>query len=903
MHFYTMNSLLLIRPYSSSTSNTIKKSAKSIRNEFLNYFKKDLGHTFIRSSPVTPLNDQTIAFVNAGMNQFKGIFLDYYDPPTTKVVNSQKCIRISGKHNDLNIVGNDTYHHTFFEMLGNWSFGDYFKKEACCYAWDLLTKHYGIKEDCLYVTYFGGNEELGLKPDLECKDIWLSIGVSKDKVLPFGMQDNFWEMGISGPCGPCTEIHVDHTKQIANQSMRINKGYTDLTELWNIVFIQYERLTDSTIVPLSKQYVDTGMGFERLVSLLQEKKSNYDTDIFQPLFKAIQKFAKTPEYKGQFHNDESKLDSGYRILADHSRMITVALADGMIPEESNKLRKIIRKAIDIGENTFKKQGILLELSYAVADSLGDVYPELQTNLKKVQKIIEFEEDSFKRLQNTCGKDWKKMVEIRPDLVAVTDWMSFGLLNGYKYLQHTLKDLKDTKVLSGDVAFNLHDSYGLSAETIRELANIESLHFDEKAFQDKLQNLRYRSKIGLEKSSETLAKKIIELLEKNQIPKTDDTFKYEYVFNGNNCQFPTIASTIVGLIVNGNLILNRENEITNEKTVSNIQKKIVDSNTKSDQEDEIGIILDKTLCYSMEGGQTSDNGIICIKDLIFNIINVRKINDYVIHFGKFAQSDSKYSNEKLKVGDSCVVSINPEVRIGIMQHHTGAHLLNASLKQIMQAVYSRNSHISSHVLKLQFNSFKEKLTFEQLKKIENNINSVIQADVPVTTKIVNSLELLSEDFITLIPGEIYPYTGIRIVEIYSNNLKSKEACCGTHVPNTGLLKHFCLLNYFSKGSANLNIKAAVGSFAMSAKLEGENVQRKILNLEQKLKTEKLAYDIFKTISQEIKNDITNDDRKTPIPYLIKEECLTKLNDLNKNAWVQAKEIEKKLRLKCLMHKYG
>ncbi|XP_076161952.1 alanine--tRNA ligase, mitochondrial isoform X2 [Ptiloglossa arizonensis] len=878
MYFYSikaMNFWFLIRRY--STSNAVKKSAKLIRNEFLDYFEKDLGHTFIRSSPVRPLHDPTVAFVNAGMNQFKGIFLDYYDPPVTKAVNSQKCIRISGKHNDLNIVGNDVYHHTFFEMLGNWSFGDYFKEEACRYAWNLLTKHYGIKEDFLYVTYFAGNEQLGLEPDLECKDIWLSIGISKDKIVPFGLEDNFWEMGISGPCGPCTEIHVDHTKQIINQSTRINKGYADLTELWNIVFIQYERLSDGTIVPLSKHYVDTGMGFERLVALLQEKKSNYDTDIFQPLFKAIQKFANTPEYKGQFYNDESSLDSGYRILADHSRMITVALADGMMPEDHNKLRRIIRKAIAVSEKTFKKEGMLLELSNAVADNLGDVYPELQNNLKKVQKIIEFEEDLFKSLRIASDKKWKQILKIRPELVTITNWMTPNLFEGYNYLQSNLKDSKETKILSGYVAFKLYDTYGLTVETIIKLAEIESLYFDEKAFQDKLENIKYRSRIGLMKDSEIVIKKVVEILEKNRIPKTDDIFKYKYTFDGNNFQFPKIESKIIGLIINGNLILNRENEIVN-------------SNRNSDEEVEIGIILDKTLCHSWKSGQSPDTGVICTTDLIFNINNVNKINDYVIHFGKFAQNNSKFLGETLKVGDSCVVSINPEFRTGVMRHHTAAHLLNASIQQAMQIAHLRSTLIYSDILRLQFNCFGNELTFEQLERIENCLNSLINADVPVKIRTINSSELLEEDcFITSIPKEVFPYTGIHLVTIDTRILKSKEACCGTHVPKTGILEDFCFLFYSSTKTGKLTIKATVGPRARFAKLKGENVENEILNLEHKLKTNEVSYKTFTSLSKDIEDKITNDDTEMLIPYIIKKKCLTKLTVLKKYAAVRKRKI--------------
>ncbi|PBC27582.1 Alanyl-tRNA synthetase, cytoplasmic [Apis cerana cerana] len=849
-----MNCILLTRVYNSSF--TIQKSANLIRNEFLDYFKKDLEHTFIRSSPVISFNDHTIAFVNAGMNQFKGIFLNYYDSPAMKVTNSQKCIRISGKHNDLNIVGNDSYHHTFFEMLGNWSFGSYFKEEACRYAWNLLTKHYGIKEEFLYVTYFNGDEKLELKPDLECKEIWLNIGVKKDKILPFGLQENFWEMGISGPCGPCTEIHVDHTKQLKNRCMQINKGYRDLTELWNIVFIQYERLPSGAIIPLSKHYVDTGMGFERLVAVLQEKQSNYDTDIFQPFFKAIQKCTKAPEYKGTFSNTVvNTLDSGYRILADHSRMITVSLADGVIPEQSNKLRKIIRKSIDVSEKIFKKEKILSELSYIVVETLGNIYPELQNNIKKIQKIIEHEEELYKRLKYTSSKQWIKLIKTYPQLSSITEWLSPGLRDGYKYLQNIHDDLKVTKVLPGSVSFKLYDTYGLNIETIKELAEIECLYFDEVAFYKELENLKSQSRIGLEKSNLIDIKKSLEILEKSYVPKTDDSFKYKYVFNGNSYEFPKIESKILALIIN-------------------------ESN-----KDEIGIILDKTVCYSLKDGQISDKGSIYIQNLIFDINNVKKINGYVIHYGKFSHVYLKKDIEKLKIGDNCLVCIEPKFRIETMQHHTATHLLHAIIQQKMQAVYLRHSLVFPYGLKCQFNSFGEKLSSKQLKEIEEFINTIITANVPVTTKILNAMELLAEDSVTLIPGQICPYKDIRVIEINFSDLKSKETCCGTHILKTAELEYFCFLNYSSKGASNFILKAIVGSLAKTAKMAGKNMQYKILDLENKLKNRKITCETFKTISKEIENELKNED--ILIPYFIKEECLTKLNDLNKIIHIQKK----------------
>ncbi|XP_072755160.1 alanine--tRNA ligase, mitochondrial [Anoplolepis gracilipes] len=872
-----------IRSYSQFSN----KPANLIRKEFLDYFSKDLKHSFIRSSPVSPIADQSLAFINAGMNQFKGIFLDYHKPSAAKVVNSQKCIRVGGKHNDLSVVGNDSYHHTFFEMLGNWSFGDYFKEDACAYAWNLLTNVYGIPEECLYVTYFGGNEKLGMAPDLECKDIWLKLGLSEYKILPFDIKENFWEMGTSGPCGPCTEIHVDYMKRSTNQAKRVNKGYADLMELWNIVFIQYERLANGCIVPLPKHHVDTGMGLERLVTFLQGKKSNYDTDLFQPLFNAIQKHSNAPKYKGTFGDDDTiKLDYSYRILADHARMVTVALADNMLPEQNHKLRRILRNAIDVGEKIFKKPGIVAELACTVADNLGAAYPELQNNLKQVQKIIDFEEDLFKRLRNTSGKKWNKMIEVRPELASITDWMAPGLVDGYKELQSMLKELRKTNVLPGTIAFKLYDTYGLNSETITELAQIESLHFDEVDFEKQLDNRRYQSRIGLDKCS-ILTKESLGILEENHVPKTDDSFKYNYTYNGSNYEFPALNSKLIGIIINGELVTHKNysktTKLNNGKAI-NI-KEILNST------DEIGIILDKTVCYSSEGGQVSDKGNICIKNLLFNIDNVRKINGYVIHSGYFVKTDLPTSELDLQMGDDCLVNIEPNIRVGAMKHHTAAHLLNAALKQVMQVIFQSSCAVNVDNLKFQFNSFGEQLTLEQMRIIEHCINNVIQAHAPTIVQTLNLLELLKQDNVTLIPGEIYPYTGIKVIEINTDNLKTKETCCGTHVHNTSVLQHFCFLTYTSKGATKRTVKAVVGQEALRIKQTGERIFRRIAELEETLKSGKFTYEQFKGEINRIKQEINNPNIQISLSYLIKEECLTHLENLSKAMWLQEKEIEK------------
>ncbi|KAL7003835.1 alanine--tRNA ligase [Sarracenia purpurea var. burkii] len=500
--------------------------ASRVRDTFISFFEYK-GHVNWKSSPVVPLNDPTLLFANAGMNQFKPIFLGTVDPNNplgklTRVCNTQKCIRAGGKHNDLDDVGKDTYHHTFFEMLGNWSFGDYFKKDAIGWAWELLTEVYKLPSDRIYATYFGGEEKSGLPADNEARDLWINF-LPPGRVLPFGCKcfkavlglivnleksqlipvveaenvdsiasilgccttlptmypglslvssfrlkpllkgsneeisrtvrrkgvawrletDNFWEMGDTGPCGPCTEIHFDRVGNRDAASL-VNMDDPTCIEIWNLVFIQFNREEDGSLKPLPAKHVDTGMGFERLTSILQRKMSNYDTDVFLPIFDAIQQATRARPYSGKVGPDDAdKVDMAYRVVADHIRTLTFAIADGSYPGNEGReyvLRRILRRAVRYGTEVLKAQpgffnGLLnnrvdIRLVKVVVQVMGDVFPELRQHEVHIREVVAGEEASF-------GKT---------------------LLNGIEKFKRVAQDVQG-KILSGQDAFILWDTYG------------------------------------------------------------------------------------------------------------------------------------------------------------------------------------------------------------------------------------------------------------------------------------------------------------------------------------------------------------------------------------------------------------------------------------------------------------
>jgi alanyl-tRNA synthetase len=438
-----------------------------VRKVFLKFFQKKF-HKIIPSVPIVLKDDPSLFFVNAGMNTFKNYFLGNEKPPYTRIVDSQKCLRVTGKHNDIDDVGNDTYHHTMFEMLGNWSFGDYFKKEAISWAWELLTEKYKISEENLYVTFFKGDTKENLPADEESYNCWKEI-LNKNRIIPFGKKDNFWEMGFTGPCGPCSEIHIDlrNHKEKAQKpaSKLINKGHPHVIEIWNLVFIEFFRKSDNSLFRLPDRHIDTGMGLERLCRILQKKSSNYETDLFLPLISKIEKCI------GKKYGEDKNIDISMRVLADHLRAVSFAIADGQNPSNTGAgyvVRRILRRALGYSFRfLYKKQAFIYKLVDTLSDEMGEIYPDLFMHKASIKKILKEEENMFLRTIN----------------------------QGIIRMNHLIKESKNKKekFIDGVHIFELYDTYGFPLDFSRILARENDLKIDKDGFEKEMMKQKKRSK--------------------------------------------------------------------------------------------------------------------------------------------------------------------------------------------------------------------------------------------------------------------------------------------------------------------------------------------------------------------------------------------------------------------------
>lgn len=757
------------------------KSSDSIRSTFIQYFIEN-GHKQVKSSSVVPLYDPTVPFVNAGMNQFKGVFLGKVAAPYTRVVNSQKCVRVGGKHNDLDLVGTDGHHHTFFEMLGSWSFGDYYKKEACQMAWDLLLGPYRLKPEQLVVTYFEGNTAIGLTEDRECRDIWKAIGVPESRLKALGAKDNFWEMGASGPCGPCTEIHY------------VNPDGS-LTEIWNLVFIKYIREDDGRVKGLNRFNVDTGMGLERMATILQGVPSNYDTDLFQPIIKSIEKNSKASPYGGSY-DSSATLDCAYRRLADHARMISVCLADGVFPASSLNLKQMIRKSLKISTDIFQNPQLLRILYNQVVDTLGSTYPELISKEADAKLIIEYEEQAYAKMKTVLMKNWRKLMTNYPEVEALGDVELPSFPMGYKEFKETMSK-QNSNLIPGELIFKLYSTHGFQEDILQQIADLNNMKIDKKGFWELLSKHKTRHKTAYKEQGNRsqLFADVIAQLKRNGHTSTNDSYKYDYKLKGSIVEFKILKTKLIA-------ILNEDLDCID----------ILDPCEKRPYY----LITKDTNFFCEEGGQIADDGMIYIRDNVaMQVDSVFKLQDFVFHKGYFAigSGDSKL----VKCGDYVELEINEEKRLKTMRNHTGAHLLDSAVRKVLpnSVVCPIGSSVTDKGLSLNFSVYGEKITQDKMLEAQNLIRESITSNAPVDTRVIDSVELSKEPSVITIPGERYPEVGLRLVTTHPP-LLSKELCCGTHVPSTGVLQEFCITSVKGAGSHTPNIYALTGEDAKQAR---------------------------------------------------------------------------------------
>ncbi len=741
------------------------KTSKEIRQEFIDFFTGQ-GHKVIPSSRVVPSDDPTLLFINAGMNQFKDIFLGGKSPECPRAVNSQKCIRVSGKHNDLEEVGKDTYHHTFFEMLGNWSFGDYFKREAIIWAWQLITEVWKIDKSRLWATVFAGSEEEGIPVDTEAEGFWRdSTDISPDHILRFGKKDNFWEMGSTGPCGPCSEIHLDlgpdrcDMQGVAGHKCGVNGDCGRFIELWNLVFIQYNRLESGKLEQLPMCHVDTGAGLERITAVLQGKKSNYDTDLFMPIINQIE------DITGKKYTSRlgKQTDNAFRVIADHVRTLTVAIADGALPGNDGRgyvLRRILRRAARFGLLLDMHEPFIYKLVSAVVDILGGVYPELVQRSKHVQNVIQVEEATF-------GRTLERGIAIFQSDIA-------------EMSKHNLK------VLSGEKAFRLYDTYGFPLDLTQLMANEQGVGVDADGFDKLMQQQRARARAA-RKDVAYQADKLSDLL-----PATSDVEKY----NTN-----VLSARIMGYV--------KDNEFITEGEIPVGVR--------------VGLVLDRSCAYSESGGQVGDKGIIeteivfdpdgdvedppDISPAVFHFDDTCKIGPAVVHFGKL-----KPSSSAMAVYSNVIIRIDPS-RDDIRRNHTATHLLQWALREVLgEHVHQEGSYVGAEYLRFDF-THPQQLTSEQIRQVEDLVREKIDAALPVTFNVlpiekahkVGAMALFSEKY----------GSHVRVLAIGTDRPDrleeafSREFCGGTHVNNTRDIGPFKIVREESVATGVRRITAMTG----------------------------------------------------------------------------------------------
>lgn len=638
--------------------------SQDIRTQFLNFFK-DKQHTIVPSAPMVIKDDPSLMFVNSGMAPFKEYFLGNARSKHKRIADTQKCLRVSGKHNDLEEVGFDTYHHTLFEMLGNWSFGDYFKKEAIAWAWELLTEVYKIDKNSLYVTVFEGSKEDGLSIDQEAYDLWKAF-VPEDRILMGSKEDNFWEMGDQGPCGPCSEIHVDvrsaKEKAAVDGKTLVNQDHPQVVEIWNLVFMQYNRKANGSLEPLPERHIDTGMGFERLCMVLQGVQSNYDTDIFTPIIREIETITE------KRYGKEDMVDVSIRVIADHVRAVSFSIADGQLPSNTGAgyvIRRILRRAIRYSFTFLdQKDPFIYRLVDVLSKKMGEAFPELNLQKQLIENVIKEEEQSFLRTISSGIYNLEAIIKsINGRIIAK------GVADN--------AELKKLRVIPGREAFELFDSNGFPLDLTQLIAKENGFSVDVEGFDVEMQKQKERSRAAGEMTTEDWT-----------VLMEDDVQEFiGYDF------------------LETNVKITRYRKVVSKKDGEMYQ-----------------LVFNLTPFYAEGGGQVGDKGY--LKDSngdIVYILDTKRENNVAIHYTKSLPKDLRATFK---------AQVDEKQRRRTESNHTATHLLHQALREVLGThVEQKGSAVHSKYLRFDFSHF-AKLTAEELNDVENFVNARIDGKLPL-----------------------------------------------------------------------------------------------------------------------------------------------------------------------------
>jgi alanyl-tRNA synthetase len=778
-------------------------TSAEVRQSFLDFFASK-GHTIVPSASLVPADDPTLLFTNAGMNQFKNVFLGLEKRPYTRVADTQKCLRVTGKHNDLEDVGYDTYHHTFFEMLGNWSFGDYYKKEAIAWAWELLTEVWGLPKERIWATVFK-DEKGELETDEEAARYWAEVtDINPEHILYFGRKDNFWEMGDTGPCGPCSEIHLDRGPEACDLQhdphhvCAVNSGCRRFFELWNLVFIQYDKDASGALHELPAKHIDTGMGLERISAVLQGVISNYDTDLFTPIMDRVQ------EMLGHSDAEREANIVGYRVIADHGRAVTFLIGDGVLPGNEGRnyvLRMILRRAARFGRKIGFNEPFLAEVAKVVIETMGHYFTELEARREFILQTITQEEERFQR---TLDMGLNLLDELIADLIA-----------------------RGERVIPGDQAFKLYDTYGFPLDLTRDVAKERGLTVDDEGFlaalerQRELARAAQRFALEVEEKLEVYSLLLDELKRTGVLPPAG----VEHLYT----EGTEIQAKVAAIVRDG---------------------RVVDS---AQEGEGVEVVLTATPFYVESGGQVSDTGVIVSSppsakgaerkwEVVINDVR-QPLAGLILHIGKVLSGH-------FQVGDMAWAVVDSERRMDIARNHTATHLLHRGLRHVLgEHVQQAGSLVAPDRLRFDF-THSAMLTQNELNLVEQFVNEAILADYPVTVVHSSYKEAVAKGAIALF-GEKYGEQ-VRVLKIGDPAKPfSQELCGGTHVRHTSEIGSFHIVSESSIGAGLRRIEAVTGRAAQklirermmvlesSAALLGcspDEVYQKVLMLQEELQAQ-------------------------------------------------------------------